>query len=114
MQNFGAKNVLIKGGHFFDSETDDPNAEQSNEIKNARDFLFAGDELTVFETEYIQTTSTHGTGCTLAAAIAANLATGNDLTKAVQIAKNFVLEAIRAAPPIGKGNSSINRLIKFF
>lgn len=97
MQTLRARNVLIKGGHH----------KSKGKSKKANDFLFVGDELTVFEAEFIQTTATHGTGCTLAAAIAANLALGRSLTEAVRIAKEFVTEAIRKAPNIGRGNSPI-------
>lgn len=94
MQAMGARNVLIKGGHLEGLE--------------ARDFLFAGPELVTFETEFIRTTATHGTGCTLAAAITANLALGKGLAEAVRIAKDFVTEAIRTAQDIGHGHSPIN------
>lgn len=94
MQSMGARNVLVKGGHL--------------EAVRARDFLFAGDQVFTFEAEFIQTTSTHGTGCTLAAGITANLALGKDLPRAVEIAKDFVTEAIRTAGDIGHGHSPIN------
>jgi len=99
MRSMGAKNVLIKGGHL---------AEVKSEERYARDYLFVAGELTTFDGEFIETTATHGTGCTLAAAVAANLALGNDLIKSVRIAKDFVNEAIRTAPHLGKGNSPIN------
>ena len=101
MQESGAKNVLIKGGHLFETK-------DSREQRIAKDFLFIGDSLTVFEGEYIETTATHGTGCTLAAAITANLALGKDLVEAVETAKKFVTEAIRTAPGLGTGSSPIN------
>jgi len=106
MQSMGARNVLIKGGHLPDAESGVRNAEPQK--RKATDYLFIGDELMVFDAEFIETTATHGTGCTLAAAIAANLALGNDLAKSVKIAKDFVREAIRTAPKIGKGNSPVN------
>lgn len=112
MQSQGAKNVLIKGGHPFQvkGEKGKPNSE----IRLARDFLFTGDELKIFEAEYIETDATHGTGCTLASAIAANLANGKTLTEAVEIAKRFVTAAIRAAPQIGHGHSPVNHLVREF
>jgi hydroxymethylpyrimidine kinase/phosphomethylpyrimidine kinase len=94
MQAMGARNVLIKGGHL--------------EAVRAKDFLFTVDQVFTFEAEFIQTTSTHGTGCTLAAAITANLALGKELAEAVGIAKDFVTEAIRTAQNIGHGHSPIN------
>lgn len=102
MQTFGAKNVLIKGGHAIEVQS------PKNENRIARDYLFAGDDLHVFEAEFIETTATHGTGCTLASAIAANLALGKSLTEAVETAKLFVTEAIKTAPHIGRGNSPVN------
>ncbi len=125
MRRKGAKNVLIKGGHLeisdskvqiSDSEFSEKDKVQSSktedqrpktENRTAKDYLFIGDELKIFEAEYFETTSTHGTGCTLAAAIAANLALGKDLTEAVGVAKMFVNKAIKNSPHIGKGNSPV-------
>ena len=94
MQSLGAKGVLIKGGHM------------ENSI--ARDFLFLENSKEVFEAEFIETKATHGTGCTLAAAIGANLAAGRTLIESIAAAKTFVHEAIRTAPGLGRGNSPIN------
>lgn len=104
MQSMGARNVLIKGGHALDGtdRTDNPGT------RRAIDHLFIGERLELLEAEYIETTSTHGTGCTLSAAIAANLALGHGLAESVRIAKAFVTEAIRTAPNLGHGNSPIN------
>lgn len=99
IQNLGAKNVLLKGGHLESS-------------KKATDYLFIGNQLHIFEGEFYQTNSTHGTGCTLSAAITANLALGRDLIESVKIAKNYVNEAIRTSPNIGKGHSPINHFAK--
>ncbi len=103
MRDQGARNVLIKGGHLGNAESS-----KGSGIRLAKDFLFIGAELKVFQGEYWETTATHGTGCTLSSAIAANLALGNDLTTSVEIAKRFVNEAIRTAPMIGRGHSPIN------
>ena len=134
MQSQGAKNVLIKGGHMpildfglpiLDFKNSDSDGELSSaedleitnpksEIRNPKsvDFLFMGDEEITFSADFIETTATHGTGCTFAAAIAANLALGKSLREAVETAKRFVTEAIRTAPHLGKGHSPINQLIK--
>ncbi len=101
MQSFGAKNVLIKGGHLLSSKS------KVQSPKTAKDFLFVGDELHIVEAGFIETNATHGTGCTLAAAIAANLALGKSLFEAVEAAKKFVTEAIKTAPNLGKGHSPI-------
>jgi hydroxymethylpyrimidine/phosphomethylpyrimidine kinase len=133
MQSFGARNVLIKGGHMpisdfglpildlenlegkreFSSADDMEIQNPKSKIQNRRsvDFLFLGNDELTFSADYIETTATHGTGCTFAAAIAANLALGKTLTEAVGAAKRFVTEAIRTAPNLGKGHSPINQLI---
>lgn len=112
IQSLGAKNVLIKGGHLpildFGLGISDLEKLKS---KVAKDYLFIGDELHIFEGEFYETTATHGTGCTLAAAITANLALGKTLVDSVEIAKKFVNEAIRTAPNLGHGHSPINHLL---
>lgn len=99
MQRMGARNVLIKGGHFEHVD--------AKRLK-AVDHLFLGTDVHIFESDFIETTATHGTGCTLAAAIAANLALGKSLLDAVDVAKKFVTDAIRTAPMLGHGHSPIN------
>jgi len=122
MRNLGAKNVLIKGGHIpildFGFWILDSNKAKDRrpktENRKARDFLFVGDKKYAFEAEFIETTATHGTGCTLASAIAASLALGKSSIEAVEIAKKFVTEAIRNAPNLGRGHSPINHSVKNF
>jgi hydroxymethylpyrimidine kinase/phosphomethylpyrimidine kinase len=97
IQQCGVTNLLIKGGHSI--EIGD---------RGATDRLFLGAEMIEIKGEYIDTTATHGTGCTLAAAITANLAKGLPLVEAVSSAKEFVARAIRTAPGLGKGHSPIN------
>ncbi len=110
IQSLGARNVLLKGGHL--PILDSGSGISGSRKKVAKDFLFIGEELHIFEDEYYETTATHGTGCTLAAAIAANLALGKNLVESVGIAKKFVNEAIRTAPNIGHGHSPINHLLE--
>ena len=102
MRSMGAKNVLIKGGHRRIS---------GSGPLTARDHLFLAGKIETFESEFIDTNATHGTGCTLASAIAANLALGKDLVGSVEEAKKFVTAAIRTAPNIGGGHSPINHLV---
>lgn len=99
MLSMGAKNVLIKGGHI---------ADRDERGKRAVDHLFGYNGHQSFDAEFIETNSTHGTGCILAAAITANLALGNGLTEAVGVGKDFVLEAIRSAEILGNGHSPVN------
>ena len=119
IQKMGAKNVLIKGGHLPISSFKFQLSSSKKTIKKKTsrkvfDYLFIGEDLHIFEAEFVETTATHGTGCTLAAAITANLALGKTLIEAVEIAKRFVTEAIRTAPNLGKGHSPINHLVKEF
>lgn len=98
MQGFGAGNVLIKGGH----------AEPSSARGKAVDRLFSGEGVKRFESDYIETTSTHGTGCTLSAAICANLALGFSMEESVGRSKDYVTEAIASSQGLGKGHSAVN------
>ncbi len=89
----GAQNAVVKGGHL-----DGP----------ATDVLYDGSDFWTFTSERIDTTSTHGTGCTLASAIAAGLAKGLDVPESVQAAKDYVTTAIRKSYPVGKGHGPVN------
>lgn len=126
MQDFGAKAVLIKGGHLPIADFGMRNAELTSEDREtseqqaagngrkAMDFLFIGEQEFTFSADFIETTATHGTGCTFAAAITANLAHGKTLTEAVETAKRFVTEAIRTAPNLGRGHSPVNHSLAGF
>ncbi|MBE5108100.1 pyridoxine/pyridoxal/pyridoxamine kinase [Bacillus thuringiensis] len=78
----GAKYVLIKGGSKLGTET-------------AIDVLYDGDTFDLLESEKIDTTNTHGAGCTYSAAITAELAKGKPVKEAVKTAKEFITAAIR-------------------
>lgn len=101
MLSMGARNVLIKGGHLLSAES---------APRKAVDHLFVGSLWKKIEADFIDTTATHGTGCTLAAAIAANLALGQGLEEAIRSAKEFVTNAIATAPNLGHGHSPINTI----
>jgi hydroxymethylpyrimidine kinase/phosphomethylpyrimidine kinase len=88
--------VLVKGGHL---ETE------------ATDVLFDGREFRLFRAPKIATRNTHGTGCTLSSAIAALLAREYEINEAVAQAKQYLTEAIRAAPDIGRGAGPLNHFI---
>ena len=81
--------VLLKGGHS---------------INDANDLLYADGELCWFEGKRIHTPNTHGTGCTLSAAIAANLAKGFSLTQSVRRAKDYISGALSAMLDLGQGS----------
>lgn len=91
----GPDAVLVKGGHLSDAE-------------RAVDVLVDGQTSRTFSAPRIDTPHTHGTGCTYASAIAANLAKGHDLVPAVERAKRYVTGAIRHALPLGTGRGPTN------
>ena len=91
--DFGARAVLVKGGHVRGAPTD---------------VLFADGELTEFHAERIDTPHTHGTGCTFASAIAANLAKGASLHQAIERSKKWLTQALRTAPGLGHGVGPVN------
>lgn len=85
--------ILLKGGHF-----------QGDPI----DFLYCRQTVRNFTAPRIDTPHTHGTGCTLASAIAANLALGHDVVEAVVRARAYVREAILTNPGLGSGRGPLN------
>ena len=91
----GPAHVLVKGGHLPGT--------------NAIDVLFDGSEMTAVEGPRFDTKDTHGTGCTLAAAITAHLAHGRSVPDAVGRAKVFVSGAIEHALRIGSGHGPVNQ-----
>lgn len=94
IHGFGCKQVLIKGGHLL--------------AERATDLLYDGRFFNVFKGEFIETSHTHGTGCTLASAIAAHLARGSSVVDAVQAAKTYITEAIRHGLAVGHGSGPTN------
>jgi hydroxymethylpyrimidine kinase/phosphomethylpyrimidine kinase len=106
MREMGARAVLVKGGHL--KEKAEGGRRKTEKGWSALDILDDEGRVTLFQGEWIETTSTHGTGCTLSAAIAACLGRGLSLEQAVETAKRFVTNAIRHAPGIGHGHGPIN------
>jgi hydroxymethylpyrimidine/phosphomethylpyrimidine kinase len=90
----GPRAVLLKGGHMEDGDV--------------TDILVATGEAEAMTHPRIDTRHTHGTGCTLASALAAGLAQGMALRDAVLRARAYVLEAIRTAPGFGHGHGPLN------
>jgi len=90
----GANAALIKGGHLTGG--------------TVRDVLVRGKESYVFESQRLDTTNTHGTGCTLASAIATGIAKGQDLPDAVEAAGRYLHEAIRHAAGYGAGHGPVD------
>ena len=81
--------TLLKGGH---------------NVNNANDLLYANNEYHWFEGKRIDNPNTHGTGCTLSSAIAANLAKGFSMSESVQRAKDYISCALSAMLDLGRGS----------
>lgn len=100
IHEMGARNVVVKGGHLPGTA-------------DATDVLYDGREFTELDAPRIDTPNTHGTGCTFASAIAAELAKGNEVPAAVRIAKEYLTAALRAAVDlhIGQGHGPLNHFL---
>ncbi|PYO49834.1 MAG: bifunctional hydroxymethylpyrimidine kinase/phosphomethylpyrimidine kinase [Gemmatimonadetes bacterium] len=96
VREMGAQAVLIKGGHLDAGD-------------RVVDILYDGD-VRAFRGKRFETTNTHGTGCTLSAAIAAQLANGESMHAAVRRAIDYVHNAIATAPGLGSGHGPLNHL----
>lgn len=96
----GPRVVVVKGGHLDGTESVDV------ALTNDETFELRGPRLA--------TTSTHGTGCTLASAIAANLALGFPIAEALSRARQYVEGAIRHAPGIGGGHGPLNHFWRLY
>lgn len=105
--SLGSKGVLLKGGHLPLTK-DHKTAQNQEDACIVVDVLYDGEEVTLFETDFLISKNTHGTGCSLASAIAANLALGKGMKRAVQSAVRFVEAGIKTSFDIGKGSGPIN------
>lgn len=91
--------ILVKGGHL---------------TGKAVDVLYDGRSFKLFEAERIDTESTHGTGCTFASAIAAELAKGHSVEDAVETAKTYLTDAIRYGEAIGAGHGPVHHFYSLY
>jgi hydroxymethylpyrimidine/phosphomethylpyrimidine kinase len=92
----GAKAVIVKGGH----------------MERAVDVIFDGNELVQLGGDRVKTDQTHGTGCTFASALAAQLAAGRSLVEAATLAKAYVTKAIEKSYAIGKGRIPLDHFYR--
>ncbi len=92
----GAKNVLVKGGHL--------------NSKTVQDIFVNKEEIRIIKNTRITTRNTHGTGCTLSAAIATFFSCGKALKKSCELATKYVNTSIRSNLNYGKGHGPINHL----
>ncbi|MDA9596749.1 bifunctional hydroxymethylpyrimidine kinase/phosphomethylpyrimidine kinase [Candidatus Pelagibacter sp.] len=93
---FGARNVLIKGGHL--------------NSKIVQDILVSKTDIKIFSSQRYKTKNTHGTGCTLSSAIATFLSCGKTIKKSCELGIKYVNSAIKTNPRYGKGHGPINHL----
>jgi len=93
---FGARNVLIKGGHL--------------NSKIVQDILVSKTDIKIFNSQRYKTKNTHGTGCTLSSAIATFLSCGKSIKKSCELGIKYVNLAIKTNPRYGKGHGPINHL----
>lgn len=96
----GARAVVLKGGHM--------------EGDAATDIYYDGRAYREYTSVRVRSSSTHGTGCTFASAIAAGLARGSDLTDAIALAKSYVTLAIQHAYPIGRGQGPVHHFYRYY
>lgn len=92
----GAKAVIVKGGH----------------MEKAIDVVFDGKEVHQLAGDKVKFENTHGTGCTFASALTAQLAAGRGLVEAATLAKAYVMKAIEKAYPIGKGRVPLDHFYR--
>jgi hydroxymethylpyrimidine/phosphomethylpyrimidine kinase len=97
---FGPRVVLVKGGHLQGPDSVDlvVTEHEAFELRRPR----------------VETTSTHGTGCTLSSAIAANLALGLEVRRAIERAREYLDGAIRHAPGLGRGHGPLGHLWRLY
>lgn len=95
LDSTGCQAVLIKGGHLKGEQLVDVLMTQQGEVET-------------FQSPRIESTSTHGTGCTLASAIATQIALGQPLIPAITTARHYVQKAIATAPGLGQGHGPLN------
>ncbi|MSP13682.1 MAG: bifunctional hydroxymethylpyrimidine kinase/phosphomethylpyrimidine kinase [Chloroflexi bacterium] len=103
IHRLGPRYVIVKGGHL--------------EIeRQSIDVLFDGERFDEYAAPRVETTNTHGTGCTFASAIAAELAKGQPVREAVSIAKAYLTEILRAsiALHLGHGHGPLNHMARLF
>ena len=96
LMEFGAKNILIKGGHL--------------DTEFVQDIFVNKSEIKIFKNHRYKTKNTHGTGCTLSSAITTFLSCGKPIKKSCELGIKYVRIAIRTNPNYGKGHGPINHL----
>lgn len=99
ISQLGVQHVLLKGGH---------------RCNNANDVLLSKDQFYILEGRKIETTNTHGTGCTMSSAIASFLAKGLDTVQAVRASKEYIAKAIENSFSLGKGVGPVGHFVELY
>lgn len=99
IHDWGVPRVLVKGGHLEG---------------RSLDILYDGARFDYFDSPRIETSNTHGTGCTFSAAIAAFLARGLDYSQAIQLAKEYIGAAIAQSFTIGRGWGPVHHYYDYY
>ncbi|KAI9646870.1 trifunctional hydroxymethylpyrimidine kinase/phosphomethylpyrimidine kinase/thiaminase [Ciborinia camelliae] len=107
VQSLGPRYVLVKGGHL-PFKKDGTVATKEEEKELMVDILYGEGVFTEIRARYQKSRNTHGTGCSMASAIASNIANGIPVVHAVRSACHYIEAGIRTAPDLGKGNGPIN------
>lgn len=97
LAEMGAKTVIVTGGH----------------LEKPADLLWENGEMNPFGGDHAKSENTHGSGCTLSSAVAAQLALGQQLREALILAKAYVFKAIEKSYGVGKGAGPLNQLFRF-
>jgi len=107
---YGSEYVLIKGGHLNDVPGQKEVSGSEGNRNLAVDLLYDGEEFVEFEAEYIQRRNTHGTGCTLSASLASNLAKDLNIKDALKLTKSYITDAIKNGFKVGAGDNPVNHI----
>ncbi|MFW6001497.1 MAG: bifunctional hydroxymethylpyrimidine kinase/phosphomethylpyrimidine kinase [Halanaerobium sp.] len=107
---YGSEYVLIKGGHFNDHNPAQKISKNKSANNLAVDLLYDGSDFVEFEAKYIQNRHTHGSGCTLSASLASNLAKSLSIKESLSLTKAFITDAIKNSFKVGKGNNPVNHI----
>lgn len=99
LNELGARNVLIKGGHL----------KASVGLPAGTDILFDGKKFYMFSSNFVKTKNTHGIGCTFSAAIISNLALGKSLMTSIEDSKRYIVKSLKRSVKIGKGINPVEQ-----
>ncbi|KAH7139027.1 Phosphomethylpyrimidine kinase-domain-containing protein [Dendryphion nanum] len=107
IQKLGPRYVLLKGGHLpLNKKGVVSKSDAEREV--VLNVLYGDDNVTLMESDYIESKNTHGTGCSLASAIACNLACDMTIVNAVKRANRYIEAGIKTSSDLGKGSGPIN------